>query len=394
MKHPLAKGPTRFGTFMAPFHVMGISPTVLFEQDLEMIELADRLGLQEAWLGEHHSGGHEPIGCPEMMLAVAAQRTRTIRLGTAVNSLPYHNPLTLASRLTMLDHLSHGRAIMGFGPGQLSSDAHMFGIDVAKQRDMMLEAASVIVRLMNGESVTYECDWFKLRDAHLQVRPYQLPTLEMVVAAVTSPSGPKTAGRLGIGMINLSSTNPAAYEALVNHWGICEDEAKQAGKSVSRENWRLSAIMHLAETDEQARADCEYGFAEIWRYLGEISPLPMSDPNTHWRDLLEQAIESGFIVVGTPDTAIKVIRKLAERTGGFGSFVMTQADFANFEARKKGLELFARYVVPEFRGQLDSLRRSHDWVLSQKDKEATVWRTQTMQAIEAATRDYQRGKSR
>jgi limonene 1,2-monooxygenase len=394
MPHALAAGPIRFGTFLPPLHKMGIGPTTLFEQDLEMIELADRVGLQEVWLGEHHSGGHEPIGCPELMLAAAARRTRTIRLGTAVNSLPYHNPLTLASRLTLLDHLSHGRAMMGFGPGQLSSDAHMLGIDVARQRDMMLESAEVIVRLMNGETVTHECDWFKLRDAHLQVRPYQVPTLEMVAAAVTSPSGPKTAGRLGIGMINLSATNPAAFQALVDHWSICEHEAQLAGTSVSRENWRLSAIMHLAETEERAFADCEYGFAEIWRYLGEISPLPVSDPSKHWRELLEEAVESGYVVVGTPDTAISVIRRLADRTGGFGSFVMTQADFASFEARKMGLNLFARYVVPEFRHQLGSLRRSHDWVLSQKDAEATVWRTRTMSAIEAAKDQYDRERER
>jgi limonene 1,2-monooxygenase len=372
---------------MAPFHKMGISPTVLYERDLELIERADQLGFQEAWVGEHHSGGHEPIGSPELFLAAAAQRTKTIKLGTAVNSLPYHNPFTLASRLTMLDHLSHGRAIMGFGPGQLASDAHMLALDPQRQRDMMLEAAEVIVRLMEGEVVTVKTDWFELRDAYLQVRPYQVPTLDMVVAAVASPSGPRTAGRLGIGMINLAATSPDAFEALNEHWAICEREAAQAGRTVSRENWRLSAIMHLAETEEQARADCAHGFEQIWRYLGEVSPLPVSDEKP-WQELLDEAIESGFIVVGTPDTAIELIEKLTEQTGGFGSFVMTLTDFGDFDARLRSIELFAEGVIPHFRGQLASLEHSHRWVLGEKDEVGTKWKTQTLEAIAATTERY------
>lgn len=126
------------------------------------------------------------------MLAAVARTTRTIKLGTAVNSLPYHNPFLLAERLVMLGHLTHGRAIMGFGPGQLVSDAYMLGIDPSTQRDRMLEAAEVVMRLLRGETVTQKSDWFDLHEAKLQLRPYTVPELDVVVAAVTSPSGPVT----------------------------------------------------------------------------------------------------------------------------------------------------------------------------------------------------------
>jgi limonene 1,2-monooxygenase len=384
----LADGPSQFGIFIPPFHKMDISPTVLYELDLELIERADRLGLQEAWVGEHHSGGHEPIGSPELFLAAAAQRTKNIMLGTAVNSLPYHNPLTLASRLTLLDHLSHGRAMMGFGPGMLASDAHMFDLDTTKQRDMMLEAAEVIVRLMSGEVVTHKSDWFSLQDAHLQVLPYQLPSLEMVVAAVASPSGPRTAGRLGLGMINLSATSPEAFEALNEHWSIVEAESERSGKTTTRDRWRLAAITHIAETEEQAREDCKFGFEQIWRYLGDVSPLPVSRA-TNLDDLIDEAIDAGYVVLGTPDDLIKVIRKLAAQTGGFGTFIMTVTDFADFDARLKAVELFARHVVPEFRGQFDSMRHSHEWVLGQHDEEATIWKTRTLDAIAKASEAYE-----
>jgi len=113
----------RSGIFLAPFHNHDENPTLSIERDLELLELLDRLNYQEAWIGEHHSGGFELIACPEMFIAAAAQRTRHIRLGTGVVSLPYHNPFMLADRMVQLDHMTRGRAMFGVGPGALVHDA-------------------------------------------------------------------------------------------------------------------------------------------------------------------------------------------------------------------------------------------------------------------------------
>ena len=102
----------RFGVFMAPFHRIGENPTWALERDLELIEHLDRFGFDEAWIGEHHSAGYEIIGSPEIFVAVAAQRTRHIRLGTGVVSLPYHHPLMVADRMVLLDHLTRGRFVI------------------------------------------------------------------------------------------------------------------------------------------------------------------------------------------------------------------------------------------------------------------------------------------
>ena len=82
----------RSGIFLAPFHDLDENPTLAIERDMELLEHLDRLNYHEAWIGEHHSGGFEIIACPEMFIAAAAERTRHIRLGTGVVSLPYHNP--------------------------------------------------------------------------------------------------------------------------------------------------------------------------------------------------------------------------------------------------------------------------------------------------------------
>ena len=200
----------RSGIFLAPFHNHDENPTLSIERDFELLEHLDRLNYHEAWIGEHHSGGFELIACPEMFIAAAAQRTRHIRLGTGVVSLPYHNPFMLADRMVQLDHMTRGRAMFGVGPGALVHDALKIGIDPGAQRKMMNEALEVIIPLLRGEMVTRKTDWFNLTDAQLQLRPYTHPTMELAVAAARSPSGSLLAGKYGIGMLSIGGTSPAA----------------------------------------------------------------------------------------------------------------------------------------------------------------------------------------
>src|SRR5438874_2715789 len=153
--------PLRFGVFLAPFHPAGQNPTLALERDLELITRLDELGFDEAWVGEHHSAGFEIIASPEVFIAAAAQRTRHIRLGTGVSSLPYHQPMMLADRMVLLDHLTRGRVMLGVGPGALPSDAHMLGIEPDRQRSMMEESLEAIVHLLTSdEPLTVKTDWF------------------------------------------------------------------------------------------------------------------------------------------------------------------------------------------------------------------------------------------
>src|SRR5579871_3927340 len=141
-----ARAHCRFGMFMGPFHATNLDPTYALERDLQLVTLLDRLGFDEAWIGEHHSGGYEIIASPEIFIATAAARTQRIKLGTGVASLPYHHPFMVAQRLVLLDHLTKGRVMLGVGPGALPSDAFMLGIEPATQRDRMEEALDIILR--------------------------------------------------------------------------------------------------------------------------------------------------------------------------------------------------------------------------------------------------------
>src|SRR5438128_1586436 len=189
----------KFGAFLAPHHPIGENPLLQFRRDLDFVEQIDTLGFDEFWCGEHHSSGWEMIASPEMFLAAAAERTKRIKLGTGVVSLPYHHPFNVAQRMVQLDHMSGGRAIFGSGPGALSSDAYALGIDPMVQRDRQDEAIGIIKRLMAGERVTAQSEWFTLRDAALQILPLQ-EEMPFVTASQISPSGMTLAGKHGIGV--------------------------------------------------------------------------------------------------------------------------------------------------------------------------------------------------
>ena len=354
--------PLRFGVFLPPMHKVGLDPTLALHRDLELVEHLDRLGYHEAWIGEHHSAGSELIASPEVFIAAASQRTKHIKLGTGVSSLPYHHPFMLADRMVMLDHLTRGRVMFGAGPGQLTSDAMMLGIDPMTQRPRMEEAFEVIMALFRGETVTKHTDWFTCQDAVLQMKPYS--NFDIAVAASISPSGSKTAGRHGVGMLSIAATNPMGVEMLAGHWGTLQTEAAEHGHTVGRDKWRLMGPMHIAETLDQARENTRYGLQWVMNYLSHIIPVGTEPfPDTH-DELVDMMNETGQGVIGTPEMAVAQIERLIDKSGGFGAYLFLGADFAPWSATLRSYELFAEEVMPRFTGQLAPVQATYDHVMS------------------------------
>jgi len=346
----------RSGTFLAPFHPLDEDPTLCLHRDLELIEHLDRLGYEEAWIGEHHSAGYEIIPSPELFIATAAERTKRIKLGTGVVSLPYHNPLTVANRIIQLDHQTRGRVMFGVGPGLLPSDAFQLGIDPSTQRDRMVEGIEVILKLFAGERVTKKTDWFTLSNAICQVKPYTWPHPEICVASSVTPSGGKLAGRHGFGMLCVAATQTSGYDALGINWKIANEVAAENGRKMDPERLRLVGPMHIAETKEQAMANIRYGFYKWADYFAKISPTNTAEDRN--ADPLERGIKEGVIVIGTPDDAIAQIKRLQAKQGEFGCFLQLAHNWANFENTKKSFELWARHVAPVINnanaGRIDS----------------------------------------
>ena len=360
----------KVGVFLGPFHRVGENPTLAIERDLELVEWLDKLGFDEAWIGEHHSAGWEIISSPEVFISAAAQRTRRINLGTGVVSLPYHHPLMVANRMVQLDHMTYGRVLFGVGPGALPGDAYMMGIPHEVQRERMDESLGVIIRLFTEtEPFTYHSDWFELRDGLLQLRPYQRPYMPIAVASVQTPAGVTLAGKHGASVLTITvprdpSAGPSDLEAL---WSIAEESAAEHGNQMNRDDWRLVLPVHLAETREEAFADARLGAGQYLREYSEGTNGRKAGFDGPLEKVIDHMADNGSWIIGTPDDCIEGIKKLGERSGGFGAFLVQTVDWAPREKMLKSYELMARYVMPHFQGTTLSTAASNQWAKERQE---------------------------
>ena len=350
----------KFGIFLAPFHRVGEHPTLALKRDMELIETLDELGYDEAWIGEHHSFARELISNPMIFIAAAAERTKHIKLGTGVVSLPYHNPLMVAADLLQLDHMTRGRVMLGVGPGALTSDAVQMGIPPETQRRRMAEALDAIVRLArDDEPVTMQTDWFSLTEARLQMSWYSDPHPEMAAAVILTPAGPQLAGKHGIGLLSVAG---AEDEGLRRVWDWAEESADEHGQAVSRADWKVVMAIHIAETREQAVADVREGYLAR-AYVGDAgNPNAAGGLFAAQAPTIEEAIDRNQVIVGSPQDAIEQIEALQQRSGGVGGLLGMAHEWAGTQQTERSYELLMRYVAPRFQGQLDRLVASRDFV--------------------------------
>ena len=355
----------RHGIFLPPFHPNEEDPTQCLERDLELMTWLDKLGFHEAWIGEHHSAGFEIISSPEIFIAVAAERTKHIRFGTGVVSLPYHHPMMIADRIVQLDHMTRGRVMFGAGPGLLASDAIMMGIDPITQRDRMAESLDAILRLFRGEIVTEKTEWYTMDGARLHLLPYTKPYPEVAVVSAVTPSGGRLAGKYDLGMICVAATNPFGFDALGSNWAIANDVAAQDGRVMDPNRLRLVGPMHIAETRAQAYENARFGFEKYLGYLNNNQPRFIVPAG---KDPLEWFTENRYGVCGTPDDAIALIERLQDKQGQFGAMLHQAHNWADFEATKRSYELYSRYVMPHFSKLNQSRAASYAWCGDNRDE--------------------------
>ena len=370
----------------------GENPTLGMERDLETIQWLDYLGFDEAWIGEHHSSGWETIASPELFIATAAERTRHIRLGTGVVSLPYHHPLMVANRMVQLDHITRGRVMMGVGPGALVSDAYMLGIDHDTQRPRMDESLGIIMRLLTEtEPITYEADWFTLREAMIHLRPYTPAALPHRGGGVPVSDGHDSGGqaRRG-GPLGERSSGAARYQTnLRDFWKIGEETAAKHGNTLDRNEWRLVMPVHIAESRKEAiEAGQERRGAVPAGLLREHDGLrvrlrrfPRKGSSTRW-SRTRRGVWARRTIWSRPS------RGLDEASGGFGGLLVQATEWATREQVLHSYELIARYVMPVFQGSLVNLEASQRWA-SDNRHDLMALRTKSITQV---AREYEQGR--
>lgn len=361
----------KFGAFLAPYHPLTADPALQLRRDIDLMEHLDHLGFDEAWMGEHHSTGAEIVPAPDVFIAAAAERTRRIRFGTGVLSLPYHHPLVTADRITQLDLQTRGRLIVGTGPGKIPLDAHMMGIDPIDQRRMQGEALEAVLRLLRGEVVTMQTDWFTLRDARAQLPTYDPAGIEVATASTISPNGSVLAGTHGLSLLSLAASSPSGFEVLDRNWGVYEKVSAEHGHRADRSMWRVVNPMFLAETRAEAERAVSRRIHAIAEYVNRqqgIEPDWAQTPGgiiEQWRT--DTLGEFGQVVIGTPEDAIAQIERLIEKTGGFGTLLILHVDMANWEDTVRSYELFASEVIPYFKNRNAGRRASLQFAEDHRD---------------------------
>ncbi len=354
----------KLGLFMMPLHPPGRPPAETYEEDLELVRRADRLGFSEIWIGEHLQLPWENMPAPELFIARALGETEQIVFGTGVVLLHFHDPIQVAHRIAMLDHLAKGRFMFGIGSGGSSSDAEMLGIDGEPEARLarMTEGIDLILRLWEEGPLDYQGQFYSMgkpqdrpeMETAFHMRPYQMPHPPIAVAGGSVRSSTlELAGERG--WLPLSASLVHASQLKFN-WESIEAGAKRAGRTPSRADWRLGKQVYVAETTEIAREEALAGamgrdFSEYWTRLIGNGPRGLGtfklDPDTPDEDVTPKYMLDNFWIVGDPDHCIREIRDLYQQTGGFGTLLVQTDDWGNKNRQfHRSMELLATEVMP------------------------------------------------
>jgi limonene 1,2-monooxygenase len=358
----------RFGIFSMPEHFPWDNQKLSFARDLREMVLAEELGFDEYWIGEHHSGWYENVPVPEYMIAKASALTHRIQLAPGVVNLPYHDPFQVAERLAFLDQLTDGRLIYGFGAGGLPTDWALHNMTPEEMRPRMRESLDIIKRLTEArEPISYEGEYWRGTDREIQVRPHRGRVPEFGLAGLTGRSSFELAAQNGWGALSvhftpIRFTNNPSFPDLIDHAQTLVEQAAAAGRepAQARRQWRVVREVFVHDSREAAIAEIRAGVKNSYDYLISLGlgALMKLDETMDDADLtLEWMIDNCYWLIGSPDDVIGQVETLYERVGGFGTLVVNSRDWATTDRMNRSLELFARYCMPALEGlQVDAPR--------------------------------------
>jgi alkanesulfonate monooxygenase SsuD/methylene tetrahydromethanopterin reductase-like flavin-dependent oxidoreductase (luciferase family) len=338
-----AGGEMKFGVFD---HMDSVGEPLrdLLENRLRLAEAYDRLGLYALHVAEHHS---TPLGMspsPSVFLALVAQRTRRLRFGPLVYTLPLYHPLRLAEEICTLDHLSGGRLELGVGRGVSPLEIASFGVDPLESQPRYLEAYQVVMQALSSRSVSFEGKYYVFRDAPIILEPVQKPHPPLWYG-VFSPQSAEWAVKNGV---NVVTNIPAqAVRAITDFYRA---EWAKAGKDPARiPLMGMNRHMVIADTDREAmetgrRAYRRWyqNFTHLWRQRN--TPLPK---NISYSEDFDGIVANGQAIAGSPATVRNTIARQAAEAGV--NYLLMRFAFGDMSLEEsfRSVDLFAKRVMPE-----------------------------------------------
>jgi alkanesulfonate monooxygenase SsuD/methylene tetrahydromethanopterin reductase-like flavin-dependent oxidoreductase (luciferase family) len=360
----------RVGYFAMPLHPPGADPAQTMDDDLAQLATLDRLGYEEAWIGEHFTAQWENIPCPDLFIARALGVTSRMKLATGVSCLPNHDPLMLAQRIAQLDQMARGRFYWGVGSGGFPGDFELFEVDnkSGEQRGITREILDAVIALWNDPKPgVYESklDRWRFRvpepqediGLRLHLRPYQRPHPPIGVAGVSSASETLVlAGERGYIPMSI---NFVPARILTTHWEAVTKGAARAGRTADRATWRIARDVFVADTDAEARRQALGGplardYREYFlRLLPKLRGFDMLkvDPAMPDRDVTLEYLCENIWLVGSPDTVADKLATLHRAVGGFGMLLAIAHEWQPREAWERSMRLLHDEVLPRLAGR-------------------------------------------
>jgi len=325
-----------------------------YQDILAQIELGDALGFDTAWLGElHFIPNFSCLASPLMILAAAAQRTKRIRLGTAVTLLPLHNPVKMVEDAATLDVLSGGRLEFGVGRGATPVYFAGYNVPMEESRERFEESLEVILRAWTSERLSYQGKYFRVQDLTLAPKPVQKPYPPVRIAA-NSPDTFAIAGQLGLPIFASPLINPP--DKLREYLAVHRDTLKAGAK----QDIALAFPVHVAESRAQARRECEQSLMHFFSMAGElIKPLADAPVKSYeaYQELQErikqvsyEGVDRNIGIFGDPDYCVERIQAFQQEFP-MEEFIgyFNQGGLVDHATVRRSMELFAKEVIPRCR---------------------------------------------
>ncbi|MGH7771139.1 MAG: LLM class flavin-dependent oxidoreductase [Candidatus Binatia bacterium] len=305
-----------------------------YEQILEQVKWAEDLGYECFWFGEHHFDFFGVIPSPSVFMAVAAKRTKKIRLGVAVSLLPYRNPIFVAEEYAMVDILSDGRLDFGVGRG---TPPELVGFGVKEDnRDRLVEGVEVVEMAWREGKVSYKGKYYQIDGVSFNVTPIQKPTPPLYFAAL-SPGSYKVAGERGYPILGIPFASCKDIAEVKEKVSFYKDTLSRFGHNPAAFDVVQCFHAHAAPSDEEADRNARGAMSLYYNARLHIRPRTY-----------DQLYGERMIMVGDPKRCVEQIEEVRETGTNYIIFMM---NFATLKQEKilQSMEIMAKEVIPKVR---------------------------------------------
>lgn len=354
----------RLGYFTMPLHPVGKDWRQTLAEDREAVLLAEKLGFEEAFIGEHITDLAETITSCLIFIATLARDTTRIKLGSGTVNLANRHPAATAAEIAMVDTLLEGRFILGVGPGGLRSDAEMMETLDADRNAIFLESMEHMIALWTQDAP------YRLKGKRWQLstertgapdigmgavlKPFQRPYPPVVVTAILPDSnGIAAAAARGWTPISANFVHPWVVKT---HWPKYVEGCARAGREARGEDWRVAKSIFVADNEATVRRltrDPGNPFAYYFRNLlrkGQAyrgTALFKHDPSVPDSAVTDDYLNSQMLISGTVNEVVDRLAAFREQVGPFGRLLYCGHDWADPAAMRRSMELMAEKVLPQ-----------------------------------------------